>query len=299
MARKITIQPVKQSFEDVPVRIAIVDIQPLRLVSDAVRKTPKYAQIAASIPEVGIVEPPVVARDHTDAGKYLLLDGHLRIDVLKEMGETDVVCLVSTDDEAFTYNKRVNRLAMIQEHKMILKAVERGVSEERIAKALNVDIAHIKRKRRLLEGICTEAAEILKDKHIALNTFTELKKMVPMRQIESAELMVAMNKYTLSYAQSLLAATPQTQMVESDKPKRVKGLTDEQVALMERESVNLEREFRIAEQSYGTDHLDLVLTNGYLGALLGNARVVRYLAQHQREILVEFQKLAEIESAAA
>jgi hypothetical protein len=42
-----------------------------------------------------------------------------------------------------------------------------------------------------------------------------------------------------------------------------------------------------------------VLTNGYLGALLGNARVVRYLAQHQREILVEFQKLAEIESAAA
>ena len=299
MARKITIEPVKQSFEDVPLRIAIADIQPLRLVSDAIRKTPKYAQIAASIPEVGIVEPPVVARDNTDAGKYLLLDGHLRIDVLKVMGETDVVCLVSTDDEAFTYNKRVNRIAMIQEHRMILKAVERGVSEERIAKSLNVDVNHIRRKRRLLDGICTEAAEILKDKHIALNTFTELKKMAPMRQIEAAELMVAMNKYTLSYAQSLVAATPQTQMVESDKPKRVKGLTDEQVALMERESVNLEREFRIAEQSYGTDHLDLVLTNGYLGALLGNARVVRYLAQHQREILVEFQKLAEIESAAA
>ena len=104
------------------------------------KKTPKYAQIAASIREVGIVEPPVVARDQSDTGKYLLLDGHLRIDVLKDMGETDVMCLVSTDDEAFTYNKRVNRLAMIQEHKMILKAVERGVPEERIAKALNVDV---------------------------------------------------------------------------------------------------------------------------------------------------------------
>jgi ParB-like chromosome segregation protein Spo0J len=89
--------------------------------------------IASSIPEVGIVEPPVVARDHTDAGKYLLFDGHLRIDVLKWMGETEVMCLVSTDDEAFTYNKRVNRLAMIQEHKMILKAIERDVSEERVA----------------------------------------------------------------------------------------------------------------------------------------------------------------------
>ena len=242
---------------------------------------------------------PVVARDRNDAGKYLLLDGHLRIDVLKGMGETDVVCLVSTDDEAFTYNKRVNRIAMIQEHRMILKAVERGVSEERIAKSLNVDVNHIRRKRRLLEGICTEAAEILKDKHIALNTFTELKKMVPMRQIESAELMVAMNKYTISYAKSLLAATPQTQLVASDKPKHVRGLSDEQVALMERESVNLEREFRIAEKSYGTDHLDLVLTNGYLGKLLGNARVVRYLAHHHRDILNEFQKLAEAATVAA
>ena len=122
--------------------------------------------------------------------------------------------------------------------------------------------------------------------------------MAPLRQIESAELMVAMNKFTTSYAKSLLAATPQEQLVETDKPKRIKGLTDEQVALMERESVKLEREFRIAEKSYGTDHLDLVLTNGYLVKLLGNARVVRYLAQHHSDILTEFQKLAEIETVA-
>ncbi len=162
MARKVTTSTVKRGFEDAAVRIAMADIQPLRLVSDTVRKTQKYAQIASSIPEVGIVEPPIVARDSADTGKYLLLDGHLRIDVLKGMGETDVVCLVSTDDEAYTYNKRVNRLAMIQEHKMILKAVERGVSEERIARALNVDVGHIKRKRRLLEGISMRQPKFLK-----------------------------------------------------------------------------------------------------------------------------------------
>jgi ParB-like chromosome segregation protein Spo0J len=299
MTRKGANSPVKMGFEETSVRIAIADIQPLRLVTSTIKKTPKYAQIAATIREVGIVEPPIVARDHSEPGKYLLLNGHLRIDILKDMGETDVVCLVSTDDEAFTYNKRINRIAVIQEHRMIRKAVERGVSEERIARALNVDVSNIKRKRRLLDGICPEVAEILRDKHIAIQTFTELKKMVPLRQIEAAELMVAMNKFTISYAKSLLAATPQTQLVESEKPKQVKGLTEEQVALMERESVNLEREFRIAEQCYGTDHLDLVLVNGYLGSLLGNARVVRYLAQHQREILAEFQKLAETRSAAA
>ncbi|MGP0091237.1 MAG: plasmid partitioning protein RepB C-terminal domain-containing protein [Xanthobacteraceae bacterium] len=297
MPRKAATPTVKMAFEEVGLRIAIADIQPLKLVCSAVKSTPKYTQIVASIGEVGIVEPPVVARDRTEPGKYLLLDGHLRIEVLKDMGQTEVVCLLSTDDEAFTYNKRINRIAMIQEHRMILKAAEQGVSEKRLAKALNVDVQSIRRKRHLLDGICTEVAEILKDKHIAIHTFSELKKMMPLRQIEAAELMVAMNKYTVSYAKSLLAATPQSQLVEAAKPKRVKGLNNEQIALMERESVNLEREFRIAEKSYGTDHLDLVLTNGYLAKLLGDTRVARYLAQHHHEILTELQKLAETAAA--
>jgi ParB-like chromosome segregation protein Spo0J len=299
MTRRLETAVVKMAFEAEGLRIAIADIQPLKLISEAVKKTPKYAQIATSMHDLGIIEPPVVARDQTQPGKYLLLDGHSRIEVLKDMGQTEVTCLISTDDEAFTYNKRVNRLAMIQEHRMILKAVERGVPEDRIAKALNVDVASIVRKRKLLEGICPETAEILKDKHVAIATFSELKKMVPLRQIEAAELMVAMNNYTISYAKSLLAATQPAQLVDPSKPKRIRGLSEDQVALMERESVNLEREFKLAEKSYGTDHLDLVLTNGYLGKLLTNARVVRYLAQHNSDILTEFQKLAEIETAAA
>jgi ParB-like chromosome segregation protein Spo0J len=299
MTRRVPPSTVMVGFEEARLRIAIDHIVPVKIVSSAVKKTPKYAQIAASIREIGLVEPPVVARDRGEPGKYLLLDGHLRIDVLKDMGHNDVTCLISTDDEAYTYNKRVNRLAMIQEHRMIVKAIERGVPEDRIAKALNVDIQNIVRKRRLLEGICSEVADILKDKHIAINTFTELKKMLPLRQIEAAELMVAMNKFTTNYAKSLVAATPQTQLVQQDEPKHVKGLTDEQIAMMERESVSLQREFRIAEKSYGADHLDLVLTNGYIAKLLSNVRVVRYLAQHHQDILTEFQKLADAETAAA
>lgn len=180
---------------------------------------------------------------------------------------------------------------------MILKAVERGVPEERIARALNVNVGNIRSKRRLLDGICSEAAEILKDKHIGLNAFGELRKMVPYRQIEAAELMLAMNKYTISYVKSLVAATPRSQLVEPRK--KITGLSEDQVTLMERESANLDREFKLAEQSYGTDHLDLVLAKGYIGRLLGNVRAVRYLAQHHAGILTEFQKLAELEANAA
>jgi hypothetical protein len=299
MARKTSIPSVKAAFEGVAVQLAIADIQPLRLVTPAVRGSVKYAQITASIREVGIIEPPVVARDRSTPGKYLLLDGHLRLEALKDLGTSEAVCLVATDDEAFTYNKRVNRIAIIQEHKMILKAIERGASEERIAKALNIDVKTLQHKKRLLTGICPEAVELLKDRHVPGAVFWLFKKMTPLRQIEAADLMVAMNKYSLSYARSLLAATPQDQLVEKPKSKLITGLTPEQMSLMERESANLDREFKMAEQSYGADHLDLVLAKGYLGKLLGNARVVRYLAQHHQEILSEFQKIAEMEPTPA
>ena len=139
---------------------------------------------------------------------------------------------------------------------------------------------------------------MLKDKHISMNAMAFLRRMGPLRQIEAAELMVAMNKFTANSAQSLLAATPRTQLAEPDKPKRMKGLSDKQVVLMQRESASLDRQFKLIEKSYGADHLDLVLVNGYVAKLLGNAKVVRFLAQHYAEILVEFQQLVDAKTAA-
>lgn len=289
--------PVPLAFEDATLRIGIAAIMPLREVSDTIRKSVKYGQIAASIKEVGIIEPPVVVRDAQDRNRYHLLDGHLRIAILKERGDVEVVCLIATDDEAFTYNKRVSRLAIVQEHKMILNAVKKGVPEERLARALNVNISSIRAKRNLLVGICPEAAHLLCDKHVALNTFAELRRLKPLRQIEAAQLMVAMNRYTISYARSLVAATPEDQIVEGRR-KASHGLTNDQIAMMERETANLDREFKMIEQTYGADHLDLVLATGYVARLLTNARVVRHMAQHYSGILAEFQKIADLQKAA-
>ena len=298
MADDANAGPIRSAFESAGIRIPIAKIEMLHSVPAKVRRSSKYARITASIREVGVIEPPVVARHPSKPGRYLLLDGHLRIAVLEERGDLDVVCLIATDDEAFTYNKRTNRLAIVQEHRMILKAIEDRVPEDRIARALNIDINTL-RQKKLLHGVCPEAVEILKDKSVSSHVFAVLKKMVSMRQIEAVELMVAMDRYTESYARALLAATPQTQLVPDAKPKQVKGLSHEQMALMERESGQLNREMKVAEQSYGADHLHLVLARGYLARLLGNARVVRYLAQQRPEFLAEFQKIAEMDSVAA
>ncbi len=283
------------AFEQELLTLPIDQIAPLYLVTPQKKASIKFQQIAASIREVGIVEPIVVARDPRNADQFTLLDGHLRLAALKDHEQTEAQCLVSTDDEAFTYNKRINRLATIQEHRMILRALSLGVPEERLASALNVNIKTIKEKRRLLDGICGEAAELLKDKQIALTGFQILKKMKPLRQIEAAQLMVAMNKFTINYARSLLAATPEDLLVSAAKPKRIMGISREQLDLMERESANLEREVRLVENSYGSDHLDLVLARGYISKLMSSERVKRYLSLHHEEFLPAFEKISETE----
>lgn len=283
-------------FEETSVRIPLEAIAPLREVSATARRSAKYAQIAASMAEVGIIEPPVVARDAQDPDRYHLLDGHLRIDILRERGAEDAVCLVALDDEAYTYNKRISRMATIQEHKMILNAIKKGVPEDRLARALNVNIANLRAKRNLLAGICPEVAELLRDKHVPVNVFTELRFLKPLRQIEAAQAMITMGRYSKGYAKSLVAATPADQLVEG-KQRRVRGLSTDQIQTMQRETENLDRAVKRIERDYGVDHLDLVLAIGYVRRLLGNARVVGYLARHEPGILSEFQKMAEIQQS--
>jgi ParB-like chromosome segregation protein Spo0J len=288
--------PVERMFEDTTLRIQLANILPIKVLTLSIVNSIKYSQVAASINEIGIIEPPVVIRCRGEENKFTLLDGHIRLHILRKRGDQEVVCLVAKEDEAFTYNKRINRLTIVQEHKMILRAVERGVPEERLARALNVDVSNIRKKRALLDGVCAEAAEMIKHKSVPINTVVLLKKLKPMRQIEAVELMVAMNRFTTAYARSLVAATPASQLVESKKP--TKGLSAEQIAMMENESAQLEREFRTIEQDYGSDHLDLVLAIGYISKLLGSVRVVRYLASQYADVLEEFQKIVDLQKAA-
>ena len=299
MARSGRPKSINMAFEKDLIRLPIEQICPLYAVRKETKDTVKYRQVEASIKEVGLVEPLVVARDQSDPEKYMLLDGHVRLAILSDLGEQDAPCQVSTDDEAFTYNKRISRLATIQEHKMILMALERGVPEERLARALNVNVRSLQDKKRLLDGICPEAADLLKDKQVALTGFRILKKMKPLRQIEAAQLMVAMNKFTVNYARSLLAATPAGQLKDPEKPKGLKGLSRQQLELMERESANLERELRLVEDTYGSDHLDLVLARGYVSKLISNARITRYLEMYHPEFLPEFERITETEALAS
>ena len=295
MASKL-LNDIKMGFETGTIVLKIEDITPLKVMTDNIRVSEKFRQIVASIREIGIIEPPVVAPRKNEQAKHFLLDGHLRLEALKEIGEREVTCLVSTDDEAFTYNKHISRLSTIQEHRMINRAVKRGVSEEKIARALNLNTANIERKRNLLNGICPEAADLIKDKMVASNVFKAMRRMKAVRQIECATLMNDANIYSYSYMQALLAATPRAQLIDPAKPKKVRGLDEQQMAHMEAEMGSLQGEYRLIEEGYGTNVLNLTVAKTYISTLLGNPRIVKYLMQQHPEFLTQFRKIGEMAS---
>jgi ParB-like chromosome segregation protein Spo0J len=284
---------VRLGFDPKVVMIPVGNILPMKQLRPGAKLSQKYQQVLASVREVGIIEPLIVFPQNGKSEAYLLLDGLVRLEVLKDLGEQHARCLVATDDEAYTYNRRVNRIATIQEHVMILKAIKSGVSEERIAKVLNVDVASIRHKRDLLDGICREAAEILKTRHMSPQVFGLLKKMKPMRQIEVSELLAAASNFSVPYTKALLAATKPEMLVEPEKYKVADGLTAEQAVKMQKEMEVLQRDLKLIEESHGNEVLNLVLARGYLGKLFGNTRIARYLNQNHVDIFRELQAVLE------
>ncbi len=176
---------------------------------------------------------------------------------------------------------------------------DEGYNAREIVKAYKREVERkslIIRRRDLLKGICPEVAELFKDKMVPRNAFKELKRMKPMRQIEAAMLMNDANNYSYSYVHAIVLATPKAQLVDPTKLKKVKGLDDEQMARMEAEMGSLQGEYRLIEESFGPNVLNLTVAKAYLATLISNAHIIKYLAIHHPEFLTQFQKLVDMKS---
>lgn len=286
----------KIGFELRKIQVPIEHILPVRQIKDPMNSVSRYQAILVSVKEVGLIEPLMVYPQKDAPGKHLLLDGHLRLFALKELGHTLAECIIARDDECFTYNARVSRVTPIQEHRMIVKAVEMGVNPERIAAALNIPVRVVKAFMNLLVGIHAEVADLLKDKNIAPGTLRLLRRVNAVRQVEIAELMVGTNSYSKAYVEALILATPEDQLVHSVKPKKPKGLSAENLAKMEQEMEMLQRDLKTTEKSYGQNVLSLTVARSYIRKLLENPEVKQFLNAQYADVLNEFAALVELES---
>ncbi len=285
-AAKIAFEMRKQTVE-------VAKLLPTKVIKDP-HNIRRYEAILDSLPELGLIEPlmvyPQKSGDH-----WLVLDGHLRLLALKQLGWKMAEIIVASEDDRYTYNARVNRLPPIQAHKMIVKAVKNGVKPERIAKALSMPLETVNTLMNLLDGINAEAVELLKDKHITAAAIRLLRKVTGLRQIEIAEVMVSANNFTKVYAEALALATPKDQMLSPEEPKKKAGMTAEELARMEREMEALEKDFKGIEANYTENMMSLTLARGYIKRLIENSRVAKHLREHHGELLPEFETIAKAE----
>ena len=294
MSQGMKVTPVGLAFLSDCRRLSIESLIPLKTIRSNAKTSHKYQQIMSSVKEVGLIEPPAVMLAPKQTDRYFLLDGHIRIEVLKDLGVDEVDCLIAPADDTYTYNKRVNRLSAVQDHRMIVQAIERGVSPERLGAALGLSASTISQHSRMLDGIAPEVAERLADKPCSAKAFRVMRQMKPARQIEAAELMTGQKNYSVAFVNAMLAATSPALLVHNKNSKGKEKVSADSMAKMEREISDLQTRNRQVEETYGPDVLQLTIVKGYISALLGKASIVRWLARHRSEYLQEFQSLAEI-----
>ncbi|MEM5370908.1 plasmid partitioning protein RepB C-terminal domain-containing protein [Paraburkholderia azotifigens] len=249
---------VQRAFEGETVQLALSVLRPHRPLVPSATRCKKFLQLLASVATVGLVEPLVVAPERDAEGRYVVLDGRLRLEALRGLDKQSATCLLATEDETYTYNRHVNRLTAGQDARMIAQAVDRGVSQERIAAVLGIDGRTVKTKVKLLTGICNDAAALLADRNCPAATYEILKCMKPFRQVEAAELMCSQSNFTSAFARAIKLATPPEQLVP---PPGSRGDEEEaareQIDRLEREIVSLQAKVTEVEDRYGVEHLHL------------------------------------------
>ncbi len=283
------------AFELERFKLSLNRILPVRIIKDPEKKVRRYREIVSTIREVGLIEPLMVYPEKGGTGNYLLTDGHLRLAACRELGIQEVDCIIALDDESYTYNAKVSRLAPIQERQMILKAVDNGVSIERIAAALNVNVREIRARVNVTVGLCPKVVEMLKDKQISPQTLRLLRRAVPVRQIEMVELMVAANNFTKIYAEALLVGTPKEKLVRC-MTKTARKIKPEEMARMEMEMESLGKEYKACEQVFSEKMLQLTVLRRYAMRLLENEKITRFLSSRHAEIHAELAAIVASET---
>ncbi|BEM02029.1 hypothetical protein SM14VA2_44410 [Serratia marcescens] len=280
---------IKQCFNNHFHLYPIAILLPSRSIPVNVRASNKYKQILTSIAEIGLIEPVIIFI--TENGEHRILDGHLRIEALKDLEITHAHCLISPVEDTYSYNKRVNHLTILQEQRMLQKAVESGVSVEKLCAVLGLSQGIINTRLRISEGISKEALALLADKNVSQNVLDVLKKIKLHKQMDFVSTMVTLNNFTKKFALSMLHALPAEHLVrKSDNAPDDKDMI-KTLARLEKEMAALQVETQDIENEFAENNLNLMVVRSYIAKLLSKNEVIHWLYDNKSEYLDVLKKV--------
>lgn len=280
---------IKQCFNNHFHLYPITILLPSRSIPVNVRSSNKYKQILTSIAEIGLIEPIMIFI--TEHGEHKILDGHLRIEALKDLEITHAHCLISPVEDTYSYNKRVNHLTILQEQRMLQKAVESGVSVEKLCAVLGLSQGIINTRLRISEGISKEALALLADKNVSQNVFDVLRKIKLHKQMDFVSTMVTLNNFTKKFTLSMLHALPAEHLVRKpDNPPEDKDMI-KTLARLEKEMAALQVETQDIQNEFAENNLNLMVVRSYIAKLLSKNEIIHWLYDNKSEYLDVLKKV--------
>lgn len=280
---------IKQCFNNHFHLYPITILLPSRSIPVNVRSSNKHKQILASIAEIGLIEPIMIFI--TEHGEHKILDGHLRIEALKDLEITHAHCLISPVEDTYSYNKRVNHLTILQEQRMLQKAVESGVSVEKLCAVLGLSQGIINTRLRISEGISKEALALLADKNVSQNVFDVLRKIKLHKQMDFVSTMVTLNNFTKKFTLSMLHALPAEHLVRKpDNPPEDKDMI-KTLARLEKEMAALQVETQDIQNEFAENNLNLMVVRSYIAKLLSKNEIIHWLYDNKSEYLDVLKKV--------
>jgi hypothetical protein len=231
------------------------------------------SDLTESIRKVGLIEPLLVEAVPGDAPAYQLLRGHRRVAVLKGLGWEEAASFVVERGATYLATNSSRGLNALQEHVMVRRSLDCGVNASLIATALKLDHVSVWRKRRLLRGICGEAAHTLSAGWATQSAYETVRKVSVPRQRLIARLFAATQNYSRAYGIVLLAATSTEDFVKPTPTKRLQGLGANDIRRIEQFGPGLEQMFLEASECYGQKRLEVVAMKSYLRAILEHPRL--------------------------
>ncbi|MGC6030465.1 plasmid partitioning protein RepB C-terminal domain-containing protein [Enterobacter kobei] len=280
---------IKQCFNNHFHLYYIANLLPSRSIPPNVKSSNKYKQILTSIAEIGLIEPIIIFI--ADNGEHKILDGHLRVEALKDLAVLHAHCLISPIEDTYSYNKRVNHLTILQEQRMLQKAVDSGVSVEKLCAVLGLSQGIINTRLRISEGISKEALALLADKNVSQNVFDVLRKIKPNKQMDFVATMVALNNFTKKFALSMLHVLPAEHLVRKpDNAPEDKDMV-KTLARLEKEMAALQVETQDIQNEFAENNLNLMVVRTYIAKLLSKNEIIHWLYDNKSEYLDVLKKV--------
>lgn len=283
-------------FKNNAINFNINLLNPSKLLPANIKQSKKFLQIKKTLVCIGLIEPIIVYMD-TITNKIMIIDGHLRVEALKDLGEKKVRCLISTIYDTYTPNNKVNRITIIEEQKMIEKAIKKGVSAQILSEALNISMESLKKKITILDNISPIVISLLSNQNIPKTTFYILKKMKEIRQIECAHLMLSLENFSVKLASSLLHKTESALLVLGKKEKAQQKEGHRKVIdRLEKELAQVHIENEKIKEIYAVNSIRLVIIKSNIKKLLDNPRVLHWLIDNKSDFLSELKLISNIEN---